>query len=67
MSDDLNARNVFLGSGDTCRATGRTYLELDYFNIGTNARDEWAPFVSESAYVRWMKENGRYIPDFQGS
>ena len=50
---------------DTCHATGQTYAELDYFNIGTEERDQWVPFVNEETYLEWMADNGRPIPSLQ--
>jgi len=51
-----------LERGDTCHATGRTYAELDHFNIGTAQNDEWKPFVSEEIYRDWMFGKGRPVP-----
>ncbi len=50
------------GSGDTCHATGKTYLELDYFNVGIDGCDEWVPFVNERVYRTWMRNQDRLIP-----
>tara|TARA_R100000231_G_scaffold106688_1_gene78981 strand:- start:597 stop:803 length:207 start_codon:yes stop_codon:yes gene_type:complete len=52
-------------NGVTCHATGRTYQDLDYFNVGTDERDEWEPFLNEETYLDWMKANGREIPELQ--
>lgn len=52
--------------GVTCHATGRTYSDLDYFNVGTNEVDEWKPFFNGETYREWMEANGRAIPEFQG-
>ena len=49
--------------GDTCHATGQTYAELDFFNIGTHEDDEWKPFLNEGTYLEWMGCNGRSIPE----
>ena len=62
---DLNGRDRADGRGDTCAWTGRTFAELDRFNVGTAERDEWLPFVSESAYLSWMHDAGRPIPTVQ--
>jgi hypothetical protein len=49
--------------GDTCLRTGQTYAELDYYNIGTNESENWKPFVNEDAYLAYMADLGREIPD----
>ena len=51
--------------GNTCLLTGRTYSELDFFNIGTDERDDWKPFVNEEAYHEWMDNEGRELPALQ--
>ena len=50
---------------DTCHATGKTYTELDTFNIGTEELDEWKPFVDEETYQAWMADNNRPLPSLQ--
>ena len=50
---------------NTCHATGQTYAELDYFNIGTEELDEWVPFVDEETYRTWMADNDRPLPSLQ--
>lgn len=65
MNEDLNGSDNLIGSGDTCGWTGETFAELDRFNVGTDERDEWMPFVSESAYLAWMESEDRPIPALQ--
>ncbi len=52
--------------GNTCLATGKTYAELDAFNIGTEDTEDWQYFVSEDAYRQWMQDQGRVLPTLQG-
>tara|TARA_R110000868_G_scaffold191172_1_gene435339 strand:+ start:264 stop:650 length:387 start_codon:yes stop_codon:yes gene_type:complete len=42
-------------TGDTCLETGKTFGELDYFNIATDGGEDWKPFISESAWRSYME------------
>lgn len=51
--------------GMTCLFTGKTYSELDVFNIGSDNAEQWEPFINEQAYYNWMEKQGRKLPALQ--
>jgi len=64
-NEDRNGKDQLDSRGDVCGWTGEIFAELDRFNVGTDERDEWMPFVSESAYLAWMESEARPIPALQ--
>lgn len=64
-NEDLNGRDEPNCPANTCLWTGRLAMDMDHYNVGTDERDEWMPFVSESAYLAWMESEGRTIPALQ--
>ena len=58
-NNDLNGRDEpDYPNGLTCLETGQTYSDLDCFNIDPDGGENWQPFVSESAWMTYMKRLG---------